>query len=575
MVKLLLPTTAACITTVVAAFGPLTDFPDDMAVLVDPSIDPCEDFIHYACGEWLHTHDIPPTKSSVEYARDQIVDSMYSIVDAILASEKPLVGDFYASCMDATTRNDLSVAPLVADLEAIRGAKVFTTLSLAANKVNVMLNGSAAYLALSGDFPTGNYLTNAALWASIELEYLTYVSTLLTLASMSNEDAVDAQAKVIAFEPALKFSDGTHPNQKLIRQRGSKVPPLCRASAPQHECGTPQARTEYHFLHAAAPRLTDEFERAHTVFWKVKIIGGNVDQFTPHQVCRKDAHTLLGEVAGQYFLDEAWLGETAEAAETLVQSVQAALQAELESAVWLDNPTRAYAKTKLAKLIHLLGGPTNPQLYPDVTIDAGAYANNGFEIQHANTRQFVAKVGAPVDRSKWVNTAQKPNESNIYAPTSSSFSRPSSYGSAVGHELSHGFDAAGAQYDIDGNRKTWWTPAVSANFAANDTTPAKLLGTNVNGKNSIRETVWDNTGLRTAFRAYKELMKTAESEYTEATGEKMFFLGFAQTWCEKRTDTSYIQMIKNDGRPHENVHVIGAKTRRNLPVRFVARLTRR
>ncbi|KAH9102707.1 hypothetical protein LEN26_007730 [Aphanomyces euteiches] len=124
-------------------------------------------------------------------------------------------------------------------------------------------------------------------------------------------------------------------------------------------------------------------------------------------------------------------------------------------------------------------------------------------------------------------------------------------GAVIGHEITHGFDDFGRQIDGDGRLISWWTDESSAKFVNKSQCIVDQYGSmqvvseftgevlgQVDGKLTLGETIADNGGLKSAFRAYKEYIKTSPSDYTTETGEKMFFISFAHSWCRKDTDES-------------------------------------
>ncbi|KAF0685247.1 hypothetical protein As57867_022753, partial [Aphanomyces stellatus] len=127
-----------------------------------------------------------------------------------------------------------------------------------------------------------------------------------------------------------------------------------------------------------------------------------------------------------------------------------------------------------------------------------------------------------------------------------------SIGAVIGHEIVHGYDNSGRQYDADGNKRVWWTAGTSAKFDEKAACIAKQYGAldvvsevtgksmaKLNGTLTLGETIADNGGLKSAFRAYQAYMKTiAKPTYTKEIGEKLFFLAFGQTWCEKNSDAA-------------------------------------
>ncbi|RLO11340.1 hypothetical protein DYB28_013755, partial [Aphanomyces astaci] len=155
----------------------------------------------------------------------------------------------------------------------------------------------------------------------------------------------------------------------------------------------------------------------------------------------------------------------------------------IATADWLDNSTRANAQTKLSKFVHLLGGPEKPQLYPTLTFDSKSYLNNRWKLSQVNIDTNLKLKGQPVDRHKFgapvheVNAYYSPHENLIVFPAGilqkpyfdGQFDAAQNFGAigtTIGHEIAHGFDNIGRNYDDDGNLKQWWSNATNDAFKA-------------------------------------------------------------------------------------------------------------
>ncbi|RHZ01792.1 hypothetical protein DYB31_015766, partial [Aphanomyces astaci] len=143
-------------------------------------------------------------------------------------------------------------------------------------------------------------------------------------------------------------------------------------------------------------------------------------------------------------------------------------------------------------------------------------------------------------------------------------------GTVIGHEITHGFDNKGRNFDGDGNRNPWWSNATSAAFNtkaqclsdqyANFVVKSEVTGAdlgNVSGQITLGENIADNGGLKTSFRAYHEYLKEFPSQYTEEAGNKLFYLSFAQAWCSKNTDKYFFALFKTNY-PPKRFRVTGA-----------------
>ncbi|KAF0713709.1 hypothetical protein As57867_004231, partial [Aphanomyces stellatus] len=260
-----------------------------------------------------------------------------------------------------------------------------------------------------------------------------------------------------------------------------------------------------------------------------------------------------GELLGKYYLEQVWPQTTADRADEMVVLLEAAFKAGLDTSDWLDKTTRDNAKTKLSKFLHLLGGPKNPKMYDTVTFDSKTYVANLNAAIQSDFKTKLAQFDKPVNKQLWDLKAQEINA--YYSPNENKIVFPATQFQTPYFDVTHGFDNSGRKYDGDGNKKPWWSDAVATAFDTkskciidqysamevySEVTPGKLIG-KIDGMLSLGETIADNGGLKSAYRAYKKLIKTKPSKYTEETGDKMFFVAFGQSWCSKATDAQKIQ----------------------------------
>ncbi|RHY48088.1 hypothetical protein DYB38_002612 [Aphanomyces astaci] len=157
---------------------------------------------------------------------------------------------------------------------------------------------------------------------------------------------------------------------------------------------------EYKLIHASFNHLSPEFRTANWNFFG-KIIDGEKVEPTREQFCIAEVDKTVGELLGQYFLDEVWSAETAKAVDELVKALESSTSTGIATADWLDDSTRANAQTKLSKFVYLLGGPENPQLYPTLTLDSKSYFNNRWKVSQVNIDTNLKLAGQPVDNRKF------------------------------------------------------------------------------------------------------------------------------------------------------------------------------
>jgi putative endopeptidase len=264
----------------------------------------------------------------------------------------------------------------------------------------------------------------------------------------------------------------------------------------------------------------------------------------------------LGDLLAQPYVKDHFPGDSKQSAQTMVSAISAAMGSDLDALPWMDAETRARAHEKLASLAYLVGYPEKWKAY-DFPVDTKSYAKNALHSRNYELKRALAKVGKTVDRTEWqmsaptVNAYYDPQRNQMVFPAG--IMQPPFYGinqglpvnagaigMVVGHELTHGFDDEGSQFDAKGNLASWWTASASERFKARISCVEKqysayeaLPGLHVNGALTLGENIADNGGLKLAFEAYRALRKDAK-EAVVADGmseDQQFFLGFAQGWC--------------------------------------------
>jgi predicted metalloendopeptidase len=271
----------------------------------------------------------------------------------------------------------------------------------------------------------------------------------------------------------------------------------------------------------------------------------------------------LGELLAQPYVREKFAGDSRARATELGKEILAAMRTELDALPWMDAPTRAAAKAKLDQMIALVGYPDTWRAYP-FAIARTDYAGNRRAATRFELARQLAKIGKPVDHKEWAMT---PPTVNAYYDSSlnrlvvaagelqppffgAKFHPAVNFGSAgggtFGHEMTHGFDDEGSQFDGAGNLKVWWTPATTAKFAAATTCIADQYSqyeavpkVHLDGKLTAGENIADNGGVKLgylAYQAWRARQATPVQRDIEGTSDdQLYFLAYGQSWCEKTT----------------------------------------
>jgi putative endopeptidase len=310
-------------------------------------------------------------------------------------------------------------------------------------------------------------------------------------------------------------------------------------------------QTAHHF----APWLAKDFVDENFSFYG-KTLNGAQELRPRWKRCVTLTDTLLGEDLGRYFVEAAFGAEHKERMLVMVKGLKQALDADIDTLDWMSGKTKKQAHIKLAAIIDKIGYPDHWRDYSSLSIVPGDLVGNVERADQFLNRRDVAKIGKPHDKQEWqmtpptVNAYYDPTENDINFPAG--ILRPPFFnmavddainyggiGAVIGHEITHGFDDQGRQYDKDGNLKDWWTKADAKKFVARAQCVVDQYGSyqvsddvKQNGKATLGENLADNGGLRIALAALRKATAgKPDPKIGGFTAEQRFFLGFAQVWC--------------------------------------------
>jgi putative endopeptidase len=275
--------------------------------------------------------------------------------------------------------------------------------------------------------------------------------------------------------------------------------------------------------------------------------------------CVDATDEALGFALGQSYVRQLLGAEGKDRTSRLVGEVERAMERDLASIPWMDRVTRDRAREKLGKVVNKVGYPDTWRDYSTLPVRRDAFFLDVLAAGRFELRRQLAKIGKPVDRAEWLMSP--PTVNAYYNPTMNEmvfpagilqppfFNRtapePVNYGAlgmVVGHELTHGFDDAGRQYDAAGNLRDWWSPAVSKEFDARAQCLARqygeyepVPGVRLDGRLTLGENIADVGGVKLAFAAMKAAPPgpSAPRALLGFTPEQQFFVGYAQAWCAK------------------------------------------
>jgi putative endopeptidase len=281
----------------------------------------------------------------------------------------------------------------------------------------------------------------------------------------------------------------------------------------------------------------------------------------------------LGFAIGQLYVARKFPAPWKEGAAALVARIRDALHDDLSTLSWMSPATRSAAQQKLELMQMRIGYPEQWRDYAGLEIDRGPYARNVMRANAFDVQRQLAKIGKPVDRSEWYMTPQTVNA--YYDPSMNSltvpagilqppyfdldFSDPVNFGAtgaAIGHEMTHGFDDEGAQFDGYGNLKNWWAPEDLARFRAATQCIAEQYsrytvgkGMHVQGALVTGEATADLGGLTLAWRALHASAPARPAVAAEFTPDQQFFIAFAHSWASVTRLQQAEKMVTTDPHP--------------------------
>jgi putative endopeptidase len=344
----------------------------------------------------------------------------------------------------------------------------------------------------------------------------------------------------------------------------------------------------WHVLDESAPLLSADFVAEHFAFHGKAIRGTEANQ-----VRWKRAVTLvdgsMGEALGRIYVARHFPPQAKASAEQLVKNVLAAYRQDIDTLAWMGPDTRRKAQEKLSKFVYKIGYPVQWRDYSALHVVKDDLFGNAQRATIFEYERNVHKLGKPVDRNEWdmtpqtVNAYYNPERNEIVFPAAilqppyfdAEADEAASYGGiggVIGHEISHGFDDQGSQYDGNGdllNPPGWFTAqdleqfrTRTQNLVEQYSAYEPIPGFHINGELTLGENIADNSGISIAYKAYHIALGDRQAPVIDGlTGDQRFFMGWAQVWRGKTRDSEQVRRIKID--PHSPPPVRGTVPERN------------
>jgi putative endopeptidase len=461
--------------------------------------------------------------------------------------------------------------------------------------------------------------------ARIRQEYVAHLGRMLKLLGRPGAEARSAAARIMEFETALAQASRKLEDLRDPERNYNKMSPaeLTRKHTPAIAwndhlrsfglrpedviVGQPeffdaldgllqttpipvlQDYLRFHLVSQYAPFLSRSFDDEHFAFYR-RVLTGQKEPRPRWKRVLDAQDAAMGMVLGRIFVKEYFSDATKQRYVNLVESIRVAYGERLDRLSWMSPATKEKARRKLAAMTAKVGYPDKWKDYSALLIGTHSYAENMMNAARWSFQDMLSKYGKPVDRTEWTMTPQtynayyKPENNEIVLPAAQ-FAIPGvadadvddavAYGytgaSTIGHEITHGFDDEGRQFDAQGNLADWWTAQDDANFKERAEVMVRqfdayqpLPGLHINGRASLGENIADLGGLLLGLDAFKKTDQYRKGECIAGLSPiQRFFLGYALGWLTQQREANLRRNLLSDVHSPAKWRVLGPLS--NIP----------
>ncbi len=611
-----------------------TEKPDALAVNIDSTVNPAEDFFQYANGGWIKNNAIPEEQSSWGIGNLVIEENLKRLreisenaakTSATKGSPEQKIGDYWATAMDSTKIEEDALKPLqpwfdrinaitdlpsllstTADLKKVGSSTLFNDYVTQDDKNSDVM----AYKLTQGGLGLPQreyYFRDDSATRNIREQYVKYISSILIMSGEDSMNSVNAAKNIMALETKLaaasrKLEDLRDPYRNYNKMAVSDLSKMNSAidwtnylsitgikGIDSVIVGQPEffkaldgvlksvpisdwkSYLRFNLVSDMAGALPDRFGQ--TSFNFSKLFSGVKVRRARWKRAISGEEGAMGELLGKLYVKE-FFNETAKKRyENMVEAIRSALKDRIENLTWMSDTTKQKAYIKLASMKKKVGYPEKWKDFSALEIGRESWVKNLMTANMFWHNYNVNKLGKPVDRDEWDMTPQTYNA--YYNPSNNEIVLPAGiftvpgyrdeelddatvYGyagaSTIGHEITHGFDDEGRQFDEKGNLVSWWTAKDEVEFNKraeyiirqfNEYEP--VAGYHINGKATTGENIADLGGILLGIDAYK---KTEEYKANKIVGGlspmKRYFLGYALGWLGHTREESLRNQLLTD-----------------------------
>ena len=349
---------------------------------------------------------------------------------------------------------------------------------------------------------------------------------------------------------------------------------------------------KFHFMASASRFLSTDFEQTSFNFYSTSLQG--VNKMNPRWKRVGDvASRALGEALGEEYVKRKFSPEAKQKITDLVNNLKVAFAQRIDQLDWMSDSSKTYAKYKLNKMVVKVGYPDKWRDYTALQIDRGPYVLNAFRAYQFEANRQINKLNKPTDRSEWgmtpqtINAYYNPQNNEIVFPAAilqPPFFDPNAddavnyggIGAVIGHEMTHGFDDEGSQFDADGNLKDWWTKSDEEKFKAKTNQVAMFYSHynpidtfHINGFLTNGENIADQGGMAISYTAFKiDQQQHPQGTIDGLTPDQRFFINYAQVWRSNYRDDALRQQLLTNPHSPGKYRVMGVLS--NMPGWYTA-----